>query len=73
MVPSNELDVPLLPAWTANVTGPVPTTDWWTPIVFKLRAENPYSDVLAAQPLNLKARAAGLGIGTGTKVNSLSY
>lgn len=71
--PSDDLGNPILPVRTADITGPVPTTDWWTPIVFKFRADNPYSDVLAAHPLNLKARAGGLGIGTGRKVPALSY
>ena len=56
------------------MTGPVPTTDWWTLASSSSSApDNPYSDVLAAQPLNLKARASGLGIGTGTNVPALSY
>ena len=49
--PENDLDIPVFPVRTDNVTGPVPTTDWWTPIVFKFRSDNPYSQVLAGQPL----------------------
>jgi len=71
--PQNDLDVPVAPVITPEVTGPIPTTDWWTSIVFKFRSGNPYSDVLAAQPLNLKARASGLGIGTGTRSTTQSY
>jgi len=72
-VPMNELDVPVNPIVTSNVTGPVPTTDWWSSLVFQRYSDNPYSSTLAAQPLNLKARSSGLGIGTGTNVSCPSY
>ena len=61
--PMNDLDIPVSPVITAEVTGLIPTTDWWTPLVFKYRSDNPYSDVLAAQPLNLKARPSGCRLG----------
>jgi len=72
-VPMNTDDVPVAPIVTSAVSGSVPTTDWWTSLVFQRYADNPYSSTLAAQPLNLKARSSGLGIGTGTNVPCPSY
>jgi endoglucanase Acf2 len=58
---------PVAPKVTANVTGPAPSTDWWSSLIFPRTSGN-YGDVLAAQPLNLKAAASGLGVGTGAIV-----
>ena len=62
------------PAVTGNVTGPTPTNDWWTSLVYKNNVGNNFSEVLAAHPFMLKCTSQGLGIGvTGSPVGSYSY
>ncbi len=58
---------PAAPRVTAELTGPKPSTDWWSSLIFPRTSGN-YGDVLAVQPLNLKAAASGLGVGTGAIV-----
>jgi len=52
---------------TKRVTGPVPTNDWWSSLVWKRRSENRYSENLYAHPLAFRARAEGLGVGYPTR------
>jgi endoglucanase Acf2 len=58
---------PARPSLTANVRGAVPTNDWWTSLVWKRRADNPYSENLYAHPLALRAKRDGLGVGYPTR------
>ena len=50
------------PKITENISGPVPTNDWWSSLVFQRFASNPYSEVMHAHPLAMKAEAKGLGV-----------
>lgn len=50
------------PKITENISGPVPTNDWWSSLVFQRFANNPYSEVMHAHPLAMKAEAEGLGV-----------
>ncbi|WP_160397762.1 glycosyl hydrolase [Paenibacillus sp. MMS18-CY102] len=43
---------------TSNVTGAMPTNDWWSSLAWKA-----YSDVMFPHPLAVQAKADGLGIG----------
>ncbi len=60
--PTNNTGAPVFPKITANVRGPVPTNDWWSSLVFQRYPDNPYSETMHAQPLSMKAKAAGLGV-----------
>lgn len=62
--PSNELGNPVFPIRTGQISGPIPTSDWCTGVVYKYRPDNFHTDVLAAHPLVLKSYAHGLGLGT---------
>ncbi|GIW08022.1 MAG: hypothetical protein KatS3mg060_2827 [Dehalococcoidia bacterium] len=53
---------PVLPAITPNVTGAVPTNDWWTSLVWKTYPDH-HSENLFAHPWALRARAGGLAGG----------
>ena len=56
-----------VPYVTKRVTGPVPTNDWWSSLVWKRRPENRYSENVYAHPLAFRARAEGLGVGYPTQ------
>lgn len=71
--PSNENGVAVTPRVSAGVTGPAPTNDWWSSLIFPRGSGNLYGNVLAVQPLNLEAAASGLGVGTGTIVPTPSF
>jgi endoglucanase Acf2 len=59
--PSNSADSPATPKVTANVTGAVPTNDWWSSLIWQYDPANPYSNNMYPHPLALRARAGGLG------------
>lgn len=61
--PSSYEGTPVLPKRTANVSGPMPTNDWWSSLGFQRFNGNPYSENMYPHPLALRAKAAGLGIG----------
>lgn len=46
---------------TANVTGKVPTNDWWSSLVFKVYPDH-HSEVMYPHPLAVLAKANGLAI-----------
>ncbi len=52
-----------IPKKTANVTGAIPTNDWWSSLVFQRCSNNPYSAPLFAHPLGMQAKATGLTVG----------
>ncbi len=60
--PSDNLGNPVAPKKTANVSGPIPTNDWWSSLVFQRYPDNPYSENMHAHPLSMRAKAGGLGI-----------
>ncbi len=62
--PVNEMGSVAFPIKSANISGPIPTTDWWTSIVYKYQYPNFFSETLAAHPLVMKCHANGLGVGT---------
>ena len=59
--PSNQAGQAALPLKTDGFTGPVPTNDWWTSLVWNA-AGNAFSDALYAHPLALQAQADGLDL-----------
>ncbi|MGH3646560.1 MAG: glycosyl hydrolase [Micromonosporaceae bacterium] len=61
--PSNSDGAPVTPKVTSSVTGPIPTNDWWSSLVWRRYAGNPYSENLYAHPLTYHAYADGLGMG----------
>jgi endoglucanase Acf2 len=61
--PSNSDGAAVSPKVTSRVAGPVPTNDWWSSLVWRRYAGNPYSENLYAHPLAYHAYADGLGIG----------
>ena len=65
--PSDTRGSDAVPCVTKRVTGPVPTNDWWSSLVWKRRPENRYSENLYAHPLAFRARADGLGVGYPTQ------
>ncbi len=61
--PSSLDNQPVLPKRTARVTGPAPTNDWWSSLIWQRYPANAYSENLYPHPLALHARASGLGLG----------
>jgi len=61
--PSNSDGAAVSPKVTSRVTGPIPTNDWWSSLVWRRYAGNPYSEHLYAHPLTFHAYADGLGVG----------
>ena len=59
--------VPVRPKVTENVTGPIPTNDWWSSLIWQRYPGNPYSENMYAHPLTLHAKANGLGVGYPTE------
>jgi len=62
--PHNQNGQTVYPAVTNNVSAPIPTTDWWTSLVYKNNPGNQFSEVLAAHPFMMKCQSLGLGLGT---------
>ncbi|HEX2417459.1 MAG TPA: glycoside hydrolase, partial [Micromonosporaceae bacterium] len=60
--PTNSDGTEVSPKVTSRVTGPVPTNDWWSSLVWRRYAGNPYSENLYAHPLAYHAYADGLGM-----------
>ena len=57
------------PLVSDNVTGPIPTNDWWSSLVWPMHS--PHSMAMFPHPLAVQAQANGLGIGyTSTPVIS---
>jgi len=56
-----------VPYVTKRLRGPVPTTDWWTSLLWKRRPERPYSENLYAHPLAFRATREGLGVSYPTR------
>jgi endoglucanase Acf2 len=46
---------------TANVTGKMPTNEWWSSLAFK-KYPNNHSELMYPQPLSVLAKAGGLGL-----------
>lgn len=61
-LPSNSDGAPVSPKRTANVTGAMPTNDWWSSLGWQRYAGNPYSENMYAHPLALRAKSGGLGV-----------
>ena len=49
------------PLVSARVSGPIPTSDWWSSLVWPMHS--PHSMAMFPHPLAVKAGAGGLGIG----------
>ena len=62
--PLNQNGEVVYPATTDNVSGPIPTTDWWTSLVYQNQSGNQFSETLVAHPLMMKCQNLGLGLGT---------
>jgi endoglucanase Acf2 len=72
MGPSNSAGNPVQPKRTANVTGPMPTGDWWSSLgwaYFVGDPQAPYSALMQADPLAFQAQAAGLNVCYPTNVS----
>lgn len=67
--PSNSDGVAISPKKTANVSGAMPTNDWWSSLGFQRYAGNPYSENMYAHPLALHAKSGGLGLSYPTTPN----
>ncbi|MFI7272690.1 glycosyl hydrolase [Streptomyces sp. NPDC049879] len=62
--PLNNQGQPVTPQVTDRMAGvPVPTNDWWSSLVFKRYADNPYSQPMYGHPLSYRAVAGGLEVG----------
>ncbi|ABX04072.1 Ricin B lectin [Herpetosiphon aurantiacus DSM 785] len=61
-VPDDFNGNPVSPKRTANVTGAMPTNDWWSSLGWQRFPGNPYSENMTALPLIVKAKATGLGV-----------
>ncbi|WP_049578072.1 glycosyl hydrolase [Streptomyces sp. SBT349] len=62
--PEDSQGNPVTPQVTDAMAGqPVPTNDWWSSLVFKRYADNPYSQPMYGHPLSYKAVASGLEVG----------
>jgi len=64
-VPSDSAGNPAYPVRTSDLTGPTPTSSWWTPMVWAWDATNPdarYSETMYAHPLCFLAVAEGIQI-----------
>ena len=68
-VPSNSDGAPVAPKITSNVTGAIPTNDWWSSLVWQRYAGNPYGENLYALPFSLHAKNNGMGISYITTAN----
>jgi len=68
-VPSNSDGAAVSPKKTANVTGAMPTNDWWSSLGFQRYSGNPYSENMYAHPLALHAKSGGLGLSYPTSVS----
>jgi len=62
--PQNQAGATAYPAVTENISAPIPTTDWWSSIVFKFQTGNQYSETTIAHPFMMKCHGQGLGLGT---------
>jgi endoglucanase Acf2 len=76
--PANFSGQPVRPKVTAAFTGPPPTNDWWSSLIWQYNRDgkqNPFSEPLFAHPLSLRAHAGGLGLsGPGTpEVSGRAY
>ncbi len=60
--PTNSDGAAVTPKRTSNVTGAMPTNDWWSSLGFQRYAGNPYSEAMYAHPLALRAKSGGLGV-----------
>ncbi|MGH3729870.1 MAG: glycosyl hydrolase [Micromonosporaceae bacterium] len=60
--PSNSGGAAVTPKVTSRVSGPVPTNDWWSSLIWPRYAGNPYSENLYAHPLAFHTYADGLGM-----------
>lgn len=60
-LPQDQNGNPVTPAVDSNITGPVPTNDWWTSLVWK-NDPNAASQNMFADPLAFLAKSGGLGI-----------
>jgi endoglucanase Acf2 len=60
--PSDTSGAPVTPKVTPNVSGKVPTNDWWSSLAWQRYPGNPYSENMFAHPLAFHARSGGLGV-----------
>lgn len=67
-VPSDTSGRPVVPKITSNVTGAVPTNDWWSSLVWQRSPANPWSENMYPHPLTARAQSSGLELGYPTSV-----
>lgn len=64
--PQNAAGQSVVPKRTADIGLPVQSNDWWSSLTYPFFGD-PYSNILYAHPINARATAAGLQIGTTTE------
>ncbi|MFV2194915.1 glycosyl hydrolase [Nocardiopsis sp. LOL_012] len=61
--PSDLNGAPVGPKVTEDFTGPAPTNEWWSSLIFQRYPDNPYGENLYAHPATYKPHAGGLEMG----------
>ena len=62
-VPSNADNAPVLPRTAPGFSGPVPTNEWWSSIVYPRYAGDSWGQNMHPHPLSAKPGADGMSIG----------
>jgi endoglucanase Acf2 len=68
--PSDKLGAPARPKVTADFTGPPPTNDWWSSLIWAYDPADPaapFSQPMFPHPLAVQAEAGGLGLAYPTR------
>ncbi len=61
--PSDLNGAPVDPKVTDDYTGPAPTNEWWSSLIFQRYPDNPYGENLYAHPATYKPHSGGLEMG----------
>ncbi|MEU3017549.1 MULTISPECIES: glycosyl hydrolase [unclassified Nocardiopsis] len=61
--PSDLNGAPVSPKVTDDHTGPAPTNEWWSSLIFQRYPDNPHGENLFAHPLSYKPHEGGLDMG----------
>ena len=61
--PSDLNGAPVDPKVTDDFTGPAPTNEWWSSLIFQRYPDNPYGENLYAHPATYRPHSEGLEMG----------
>lgn len=61
--PSDLNGAPVSPKVTDDHTGPAPTNEWWSSLIFQRYPDNPHGENLFAHPLSFNPHSGGLDMG----------